>query len=283
LSKILTVRIISAVALLMLTACSGGSNSKNSTSSLASQNPEGLVRVGEGFERTGNLKGALDLYNQALAVSPDLLIAQVAKARLLTKTSRREEGVATLQGLYTANPNNHPVAIALAQGLIFSDRYSDAYEIAKSIVPKSSADIQALDLAGTLADINGKPDKAKTFYDRALQVNPNDASVIKHLSISFALNGEYETATALLQSILAVPATEKLAKQTLANIYALSGQIEASNVIAKATFEPEQLEQWNLIYQLINTLSYKEKAIFLLLDILPSSVTERIQKSNANS
>jgi Flp pilus assembly protein TadD len=267
----------------MLTACSGGSSNRNSDPSLASQNPEGLVRVGEGFERTGNLQGALDLYNQALESRPELLSAEIARARLLTKTSRREEGIATLQKIYSENPNNQPVAIALVQGLIFSDRYLDAYQVVKSIVPESSTDIQALDLAGTLADINGESDKAKTFYDRALQVNPNDASVIKHLSISFALNEEYETATALLQGILGVPATEVLAKQTLANIYALSGQIEASNVIAKATFEPEQLEQWNLIYQLINTLTHQEKAVFLLLDILPSSVTERIQKSNANS
>ena len=90
--KILSIRInVLTVLLLLLAACASGPEkrvnkaegpiSARARNILASQNPEALLRVGLGFEQSGNLQGALNIYGQAMAAAPEMVSAQVGFAR----------------------------------------------------------------------------------------------------------------------------------------------------------------------------------------------------------
>mgnify|MGYP001400042752 CR=1 FL=1 len=96
---------------------------------LADKNPAGLIRIGEGFERSGDYAGARRLYAQAMAVSPDLVDAKIAYARASGKVGRGDEAVAVLVSILAATPNNDQASYALAQVHAEAARYQSGFDI----------------------------------------------------------------------------------------------------------------------------------------------------------
>jgi tetratricopeptide (TPR) repeat protein len=285
LTKILRIRIILLIFAVTMTACSNsgekrvnkgaGPLSAGARNEIARNSPEGLVRIGEGFERSGNLANALNLYEQALANDPGLVSALLAKGRILSQSSKRDEGIAILETLRTQYPDLAIVILTLAQGYSFGQDYDRAFDVINGLADTGNATLRSLDLAGMLSQTLGESTRARAYYDKALQIDRNDSSTISHLALSFALDGEYESAIALLQPLLNNPRVQAGAKKTLANIYALSGQKDAAKLIVQSLADQKEVKQQERFYQLLDTIDTREKAIALLFNVVPKSVLER--------
>ncbi|UTW53925.1 lipopolysaccharide assembly protein LapB [Kordiimonas sp. SCSIO 12610] len=292
-NKILSVRIIFTVFILALTACSSGPErrtnngagpfSANARNEVARKSPEGLVRIGEGFERSGNLVNALNLYEQALANDPNLLTAKLAKGRILSQTSKRSEGISLLTTLVMEYPDLSVAKTTLAQAYAFGQEFEEAYAVIKPTAESGEATLPILALAGSLAQVLELDEKARVFYDKALQVDPKDSGTINNLAISFALSGEYESAIALLQPLLNNPRIKNIATKTLANIYALSGQLDAASVIIRSLVDPKEAKQQEGYFTLLDGISKREQAILLLFNVIPESVLKRINDASVKS
>jgi tetratricopeptide (TPR) repeat protein len=283
--KIVSIRIILSFALFILAACANqperwtnkgsGPLSAGARNEIARNSPEGLVRVGEGFERSGNYTNALNLYDQALANDPTLIAAKLAKGRVLSRGSRRPEGIAILNQLILEAPDNREAVIALTQAYSFAQDYTKAYSTIEPLAHSGEADQTLLNLAGTLAQVLGNPVEANLFYDRALQINPGNSDILSKLAISFALEREYESAIAVLQPLLNNSRGSQSAAKTLANIYALSGQIEAANAIIRSAGDPTEAKKQEKFHTLLSNMNRNEQAIALLFNVVPISVLER--------
>ena len=284
-TKILKFRIVLPILLLMVTACSTnterrtndsiGPLSADARNEIARKDPEGLVRVGEGFERSGNFVNALNLYEQALAVKPYLLSAEIAKGRILSRSNKHAEGISILQNILQDHPQMNEVILTLAQAHMFNQNYNKAYSVITPLAQAGQATIAHLNLAGSLAEVLNLHAAAKRYYDKALQINPKDMETALKLSISFALDEEYQSAIALLQPLLNNPRQKRTATRTLANIYALSGQLEAAKVIMQSLPYTEETKQSDKFFQLLDTMNKQEKAITLLFNVVPKSILNR--------
>jgi Flp pilus assembly protein TadD len=284
-TKILKFRIISPILLITVSACSSGPErrtndnagpfSAGTRNEIAQKDPEGLVRVGEGFERSGNYANALNLFEQALSVKPDLISAQIAKGRILSRSAKHTEGILILQDIVRNHPEQNDAILTLAQAHTFNQDYDKAYVVITPLAQSGDATVSHLNLAGSLAEVLDLNDVAKTYYDKALQIDPNNMETLIQVAISFALEGEYQTATALLQPILNTPRHKQTATTALANIYALSGQLEAANVIVKSLPYTEETKQSDKFFQLLDTMNKREQAITLLFNVVPKSILER--------
>ncbi|MCJ9428889.1 tetratricopeptide repeat protein [Kordiimonas marina] len=277
---------------LVLSACASGP-AKHATegdgpvsvrarNELAAHNPLGLVHVGEGFERAGDLSGAYKLYGQALAADPKLLEARVALARTLGKLGEHDESIKRLTAMVGEYPDNQTVRHELVEAYVRAGDYKLATESLGPLVGTDKASPELLDLAGRLAQVNGNPTDARSYFDRALKKAPGNMAVTRHMALSFALAKDYTTAVAMLQVDLDSAATQTSAQESLAVVYALSGQYDAAMTIAKTIMDPDQAASLRLYYALLPKLEPAQQAEAVMFDRVPKDVLKRLSPDGAN-
>jgi Flp pilus assembly protein TadD len=274
------------ISLLVLSACTGGGPAKRATedegpvsvrarNALADENPEGLVKVAEGFERAGNYAGANRLYGQAMAAAPGLVAAQVGYARTLLHLGHGQEAGRILEGLYAKHAGDERLVLALVQGHVKAGEFAEAEKKLRPLAQAEGAGVGVLDMRGRLLQVLGKVPAAREMFDRALARAPQNTLSLRHLALSFALDGEYETAVALLQRAMDSPAAQAEAKKALAYVYALSGQRKAAGVIAMSATTPEELTVMEFLFDLLPRMNEADRAAALMFDRVPAGVLKQ--------
>ncbi|NVJ99066.1 MAG: tetratricopeptide repeat protein [Alphaproteobacteria bacterium] len=280
--KISTVKSLALFILLFsLTACAGTAPSKRATdgegpisayarNALATNNPEGLVKIGEGFERSGNLESAYNLYGQAMAAAPDLLAPRLGIARVLGKMGRTDAALNMLDLLAIEYPGNVELGKARIEFLVREARYSEADDIAKGIIAAGVEDGFLWDVAGRLAQVEGDVKRARAMFDHALAQPESQSEALRHMALSFAIEGAYDSAVALLQRAMNNPVTALDAKRSLAMVYALSGQVKAARVIALSAMNQQEVSTLAPLYRVLAELDSRTQATALMFDHIPS-------------
>ncbi len=272
--------------LLLLAACAAtgpekrvnhgeGPISARARNALASENPAGLVTVAEGFERAGNLEGAYNLFSQAAAADPTLLSANLGIARVLAKTGRLDQAQAILDGLATSHATSTELKLTQVDVAIMRADYAVADAQLADVITPDTKDLTQLMLGGQLAQVTGNTRRARILFDRALAIAPNHPGAIRNMALSFALEGEFETAVALLQKTMDMPASVTAGKRSLALVYALSGQRKAAMVIAGGATDQAEFERMRVAFDLLPRLNTQEQAALLLFDHLPRDILQR--------
>ncbi|WP_286831360.1 MULTISPECIES: tetratricopeptide repeat protein [Kordiimonas] len=283
--KILSNR-IKFIPLLLLAACAAGGPEKRvnhgegpvsarARNTLASEDPAGLVTVAEGFERAGNLEGAYNLYSQAAAADPNLMAAKLGISRVLAKTGRLDQAQAILDNLGQQFPDALELKLTQVDVAIMRADYAVADAELSTVITPDTTDLTQLILAGQLAQVTGNARRARIMFDRALVVAPSHPGVIRNMALSFALEGEFETAVALLQKTLDMPASVTPSKRSLALVYALSGQKKAAQVIAGGATDESEFQRMSVAFDLLPRLNKSEQAALLMFDHLPRDIMQR--------
>jgi len=293
LNKILPSRIITLFSLLAITACGGSGYSKRAIEAegpfsararneLAVNNPEGLLRVGEGFERSGNLQGALNIYGQAMAADPTLLEAQVAFARVSIAAGEVERGISMLTTLIAANPENDLVRSELTKTYIRQGEFQAASLFIGPVLDKETTTVENLILGGQIAEVAEERERARKLFERALNKTPENPFVLQNMALSFALAEDYSTAVALLQRVMDKPSGLITGKIALATVYALSGQLDAAMLLARGAMELEKANERRVFYQLLPRLNSREKAMAVMFNQVPKDSVARLTGAATN-
>jgi len=253
-----------------------GPFSARARNALAADNPEGLLRVGEGFERSGNLPGALNIYGQAMAAAPDLVEAQTAFARVSIALGGIDRGLAMLTALIADHPENAAVRGELTQAYIKRGDFKAAELFMRPILDKATTGADHLHLGGKIAEVAGDAARARELFERALKKSPGNPEVLQSLALSFALAGDYATAVALMQNVMDKPSGLIPGKIALASIYALSGQLDAAMMLARSAMTLEKANERKIFYQLLPRLAGGERAVAVMFDKVPNDAIERL-------
>lgn len=227
------------------------------------------MAVAEGFEKAGNFQGANNLYGQAMAAAPGLTQAQIGYARTLAKLGQASRGREMIDALLLRLPHDRDVILAAADLQTQSGEFEAARSLVKRLAETANADHMVIDLMGRLDQVTGRKGAARDSFNRALQLAPQNTSALKNLALSFALDGEYESAVALLQRAMDSPRTQAQAKRSLAFVYALSGQRKAARVIAMSAVSPEEVTTLEFLFDLLPRMSEEQQAIALMFDRIP--------------
>ncbi|MEX0298922.1 MAG: tetratricopeptide repeat protein [Kordiimonas sp.] len=290
-NKILSIRIMQILGIsFALVACGAGPEkrvnndegpfSARARNTLATENPEGLLRVGQGFEQSGNLQSALNIYGQAMAAAPELIEAQIAYARVTGLLGAHDRSIAMLSALLEKHPKNAAVRSALAQVNIRLGRFKLAMLVMKPLLDAESASADTLDLGGRLAQIGSAPGLARSYFGRALDLQPQNSGYLRNMALSFALEGEYQTSVAMLQKSMDKAAGLMPGRQSLALVYALSGQYSSALQLARGSMSLEEVNRRKFIYRNIATWTKQQQAMALLFDQYPTDLLT--PKANAS-
>src|SRR5205085_4990159 len=86
----------------------------------------------------------------------------------------------------------------------------------------------------------GRHDEARRYYETALKIVPEEASVLSNLGLSYALAKDLAKAEATLRRAAARPNAEPRVRQNLALVIGLQGRFQEAEQIARADLPPDE-------------------------------------------
>lgn len=279
--------IILFLNIIALSACSSGPAKRatedesfisvRARNHLASENPAGLVRVGEGFEKSGNYQSALNLYGQAIAAAPELIDAQIAYARVLSKVGAFDKSVHMLATLLEENPHNVDVRRTMVDTYVREREYAAAHLFLTPLFANTQVTPSISDqiVMGRLSWIEGLRADSKEHFHKALEQDQNNTEVLLYIGYAFALEENYETAVAMIQRAMDNPTTGQQAQQALALVYALSGQLGAAMQITRHTTSAENATAKRLFFQTLPSFTDTEKSEALMFSVIDNAAIVR--------
>lgn len=281
-------RFLLITMLFFVTACSTGPERRTNSAAgplgpaarnkMVQKSPEALLATAYGLERGGDLSAALALYSQLRAEYPDNKTAIQGEARIFVLTGRGDVGINQLLQLHGLYPADQALQTDLVNSYIHLGYVERARDFLRGLQSGGIlGDTQKVRL-GVLEEVTGDAQRARLLWDEVQTSKPDNFETQQFLALSFALDGAYETATALLQQGLDRPSTAQDAKDMLAYIYALSGQWQTAEAIAQTVLSPEELAARRPVYQMLPRLRRAEQARAIMLGQITQEALETLRK-----
>ncbi len=233
------------------------------------------LRMARRFENAGDLTSALNMYRRALQISPESTAALLGVARIYGQAGAQEEAVRYYKRILQLEPANSEAATAIAEEHIFKGEAREAISFISQFMLVAPGTATLFNALGIAHDLEGAHGDAQLAYAEGLNMSPNDPAITSNLALSFAVREDYQTAIALLERVLGDAAANdeagrSVARQNLALVYALSGQLDAAEDIAKTVLSPQEVQINRSFYARLAGLSSSQKARAVFLGSLPS-------------
>lgn len=199
------------------------------------------VSLGRRFEARGDTETALGLYQKALADKPDNEEALRALVGLAVRTNRASTVYNEAVRLASMRPKDGEAQLWLAASLNEKGRPAEALAALAEAEKAGSVPMpaQLWTQRGIAHDMAGNHLEAQRAFSHAITLSSGEEQLPMRLALSLALQGDYPAALRILQMQVNDPLMERPVRETLAIIYALSGQTEQAMEIARTATAQE--------------------------------------------
>lgn len=283
-NKAWRIRWVSAFLPVMLLACAGGnalpppiSAPKGELRTDVSKIDDATaLRMARRFENAGDFSSALNMYLRALRTAPENTTALLGVARIYGQAGGQAEAARYYKRILQLEPTNSEAATAIAGALIFEGEARQAITFVNQFLISAPPGTSTLyNILGIAHDLEGAHGEAQLAYAKGLNMAPDDSAITSNLALSFAVIGDYQTSIALLERVLGDSAKSdeqgrSIARQNLALVYALSGQLDAALDIARTVLSEEEVKINRTFYARLPDLGSSEKARAVFLGTLPA-------------
>ena len=185
--------------------------------------------LGEAFEQTGNVGGALGAYKRAIALDPKNENYRFKFALILLNNNRRDDALAALRDLLTVNPNNAPALLQIGDIHLRSNRYGDAAAALKRYVSLRGDDFTGHFNLGVAYDYSSRFDEALEQYAEAEKIKANDAATKNNVGRIYFKRGKFDEAVAQFNGALQIDPNFYDARTNLAIVLASQEKYDESN------------------------------------------------------
>lgn len=240
------------VAIALLLACAAPAAGAVGTALTA----DTQVNLGRRFEARGDTETALGLYQKAVNERPNDEAALRALVGLAVRTNRAGAVYEHAARLAEIHPRDGEAQVWLAASLNEKARPAEALtalERAETAGPGAYAGLLWTQ-RGIAHDLLGNALEAQRAFSHAITLNPGEWRLPMRLALSLALQGDYPAALRILQMQVNDPAMEQPVRETLAIIYALSGQTEQAMEIARSATDKDLADSQRGYLALLPTL-----------------------------
>ncbi len=227
-----------------ITGCAGTTMLDGSTANVGEQTDESnkagggksVEKVAEGTNAASGPKTAkvtpVDVSTlPPISETPKEVQTALAEARKLKSTGKSKEAMAYLKKAGEAHPGQR--ALGVEHGLMALElgQPKQAQQILAKTAPADAKDWRALSGLGIAHASQGQQADAQRYFKQALEIEPNNATVLNNLAMSLILDRKVDEAEPLLRKASAVTG----AKPEVARNLALAQSLKAQQVEARAT------------------------------------------------
>ena len=166
-------------------------------------------------------------------LNPSDLEAAIKLAASVRKLGNPSRAVEITQTTRAIHPRDPYLLAEHAAGLIADERALDAIPVLDQGLRLAPQYARLWSLKGAALDQTEDYPAARQHYARALQITPNDPSILANMGLSHALAGDPATAEGWLRRAASVPGAGAGVRQNLALVLQLQGKTEESRKQAR--------------------------------------------------
>lgn len=220
-----------------LTVASCGT-SKFTTGSISKSSSTGYAGVEQ--MSASELAKASDSLGKAYTSDTSDKSTAMKYAQVLQMNGRTEQSLAVMRKLAIAYPKDREVLAAYGKALASAGELEPALDAVRRAQTPEYPDWKLVSAEAAILDQLGKSGEARKLYRRALDLKPNDPSILSNLGMSYVLEGDLRTAETYMRSAAGQPGADSRVRQNLALVVGLQGRFEEAEKIASAELSPEQ-------------------------------------------
>lgn len=227
------------LVLISLTLALGGcANGKLTTGSI-SRASSGKALDGMNNSQLASSRAAI---GRAYEKNPKDKAAGIAYANVLRMTGQNEQALAVMRQTAIYFPNDRDVLSAYGKSLASVGQFEAALDAIQRAQRPEYPDWKLLSAEGAILDQLGRPEEARDRYRKALDIQPNEASIQSNLGMSYLLQGDLRTAETYLSGAARGPGSDSTVRQNLALVIGLQGRFDEAERVARQELSPEQAE-----------------------------------------
>lgn len=227
-------RLLGSVAVAVLAASAlAGCTTTRSTETTGSISPSAALGENE-------WRREVEFAGQAYRANAKDTAAAVHYARALREIGQRAQAAAVLEQATIANPRSRAVLGAYGRALAEVGDYPKALDILGKAHTPDQPDWRLLSVTGAVLDQMGRHEEARRHYASALNLRPDEPSVLTNLGLSYALSRELPRAEETLRRAMARAGADPRTRQNLALVVGLQGRFEEAEQIARADLPTEE-------------------------------------------
>lgn len=228
---------IVAAALSLQSCTTTGSTDTIKTGSI----PTGLSKPVDDMNAT-ELNAAASRIGQAYAQNPNDKMAGLNYATLLRMTGKNDQALAVMQQVVIRHPKDNDVLAAYGKAQAAAGQLEGALETISRAERPDLPDWRLKSAQGAILDQLGRSEEARLRYREALDLKPNEPSVLSNLGMSYVLTKDLRTAETYLRKAIAQPGADSSVRQNLALVVGLQGRYQEAEQIAREELSPAQAE-----------------------------------------
>ncbi|EKV30697.1 Flp pilus assembly protein TadD [Caenispirillum salinarum AK4] len=188
-----------------------------------------LRSMAERAEQDAQFEKAAAHYGRLAERLDDPLPARLDQARLLRYAGQPQEAMLVLQRLLDDLPERgaevRAVKLELAKAQLAGGLVPDAAALLEDMRAQDPGDAPMQKLLGIAYDRLNRPQDARTAYQTALALAPDDVEAANNYALSLAMTGDIDQGVALLEKQAKRPGAPLQVRQNLALLYAMKGDV----------------------------------------------------------
>lgn len=222
---------------------------------LAGCNAAGKFRGADGYadpRQPGAMSGeeldkATEYWSKKYADNPKDKVAAIALARILRARDRKPQAVVIMRQAAAHQPADADVLAELGKALADAGNPDEALTVLERAKSAGGGSWALHSTHGTVLDQLDRHKEARESYARALEIAPEEPSVLNNLGLSYALDKDLTRAEQVLRRAAGRPGADREVRENLALVLGLQGKFDEAEQVAREAL-PEHEVSANMSY-----------------------------------
>jgi Flp pilus assembly protein TadD len=235
LARLLASAAVTAILAASLGGCHTMSDITGSITSKATSNADASPNSEEADPRR-----AVEVYGERYRANPRDADAALRYGQALRATGQRSQAVAVFEQATIANSGNKALLAGYGRALADNGNFQRAFDVLTRAHSPDNPDWRILSVQGTALDQLGRHEEARRYYASALQIMPDEPSVLSNLGLSYVLSKELPKAEETLRRAYASTRADARVRQNLGLVVGLQGRFAEAEGIVKADLPADE-------------------------------------------
>ena len=189
-----------ALGLILAAVLSGCANSRMTTGSVNRSSGKPVAEMS-----ASELSGAADQLGKGYTRNPADKAIGLRYAEVLQMGGRTDQSLAVMRKLAIAHPADRQVLAAYGKALAAAGQLEPALDAVRRAQTPEYPDWKLVSAEAAILDQLGKSGDARALYRRALDMKPNEPSILSNLGMSYLLEGDLRSAETYMRSAASAP------------------------------------------------------------------------------
>lgn len=164
-------------------------------------------------------------------------------ASVLRSTGRNEQALAVMQQVVIQHSEDNDVLSEYGKSLAATGNFKKALKVIQRAQRPDRPDWRLFSAQGAILDQLDQSKAARIQYRKALDIVPNEPSVLSNMGMSYVLTGDLRGAETFLRRAIQHPRADSRVRQNLALVVGLQGNFDEAEQIARGELDQAAAEE----------------------------------------